>query len=394
MELRFPTDTDGYLSQECPSCDQRFKVRFGEGSDAPISFCPYCGHKGDNCWYTSPQVEHLRAVATSTMLGPQLKKFERKLKGSSGGLLQLKMQSNLPDPGEPPMETEDDLLLVRFPCCEETVKLNKHDRHFCIICGNEIDMNESNSKRVFLSHKGIDKEEVKDYKETLKLLGFDPWIDEDAMPAGTPLERGLLKGMQDSCGVVFFITPSFQDEGYLETEINYAIAEKRKKGERFAIIALQFIDDKGNSGEIPELLQSYVWKQPTTLLQALREILRALPIESKAVDWRDNIDGVVTMPSVKSTTSDLSPEAKAILLAAVKGDGHVTCFKDLRSGPEISTNGKSLMPDRENRTAALWLGGIEDLQRRRLIKDAGHKGEVFNVTREGYEMADELTAGQ
>ena len=64
----------------------------------------------------------------------------------------------------------------------------------------------SDAKKVFLSHKGVDKGKVTEFKNTLALLGYDPWLDEDAMPAGTPLERGLLQGMQDSCGVVFFIT--------------------------------------------------------------------------------------------------------------------------------------------------------------------------------------------
>ena len=106
-------------------------------------------------------------------------------------------------------------------------------------------------------------------------MGYDPWLDEDAMPAGTPLERGLLQGMQDSCGVVFFITPSFKDEGYLETEINYAIQEKRRKEDKFAIVTLQFLDADGNVGEIPDLLKTYVWKKTKTPLEALREIVRA-----------------------------------------------------------------------------------------------------------------------
>lgn len=59
MEVSFPTDSDGYLSQECPSCEQIFKVVFGEGSEEPISFCPYCGHSGRDCWYTKPQVEYM-----------------------------------------------------------------------------------------------------------------------------------------------------------------------------------------------------------------------------------------------------------------------------------------------------------------------------------------------
>jgi hypothetical protein len=131
--------------------------------------------------------------------------------------------------------------------------------------------------KVFLSHKGADKPLVRQYKETLQLLGFDPWLDEDAMTAGENLERGLLNGFHQSCAAVFFITPAFSDEKYLATEVDYAIAEKRKKGDEFAIIALVFETD-GKKGSVPALLHNYVWKEPHTDLEALQEIIRALPI--------------------------------------------------------------------------------------------------------------------
>ncbi|MCG7851554.1 MAG: toll/interleukin-1 receptor domain-containing protein [Methanosarcinaceae archaeon] len=389
MKINFPTDSDGYLSQECPSCAQRFKVHFGEGSEEPISFCPYCGKKGHDCWYTQDQVEYIQAVATGVVLSPELKKLEREMKKASGGFIKIDMKTDLPQVGAPPMETDDALDVLRFPCCNETIKVTRHDRHFCIICGKEMDMAATDAKKVFLSHKGIDKDKVSDFKNTLQLLGYDPWLDEDAMPAGTPLERGLLQGMKDSCGVVFFITPSFKDEGYLETEINYAIQEKRTKGERFAIITLQFVDDEGNVGEIPELLKTYVWKKPKTSLEALREIVRALPIAPNVVDWREGIDGIVTVPKIKSTSTELSAEAKTILKVAASGDGHIYCHKSY-GGQTIQVGGKQMIPDQSPRIVALWVGGVEDLQRRRYIMDVGHKGEIFQVTREGYEAADTI----
>lgn len=390
MEIQLPTDSDGYLSQECPSCDQRFKVRFGEGSEEPISFCPYCGHHGHDCWYTQDQVQYIQTVATDVALSPELKKLEREMKKSSGGFLKIDMKTDLSEVGSPPMETDVTLDILRFPCCNETIKVTRHDRHFCIICGKEIDMAATDAKKVFLSHKGIDKDKVSDFKNTLQLIGYDPWLDEDAMPAGTPLERGLLQGMQDSCGVVFFITPSFKDEGYLETEVNYAIQEKRTKGERFAIITLQFVDAEGNVGEIPELLKTYVWKKPKTSLEALREIVRALPIAPSVIEWREGIDGVVTVPKIKSTSAELSAEAKTILKAAVSADGHIMCLKSY-GGPTIQVGGKQMIPDQSPpRIVALWVGGIEDIQRRRYIMDVGHKGEIFQVTREGYEAADSI----
>ena len=139
--------------------------------------------------------------------------------------------------------------------------------------------------KIFLSHKGFNKPMVRQFKTTLTLLGFDPWLDEDAMPAGTNLERGILKGFTNSCAAVFFVTPEFKDENFLATEVDYAIKEKRAKAEKFAIITLLFGNGTAK-GSIPDLLHGYVWKEPKTDLEALQEIIRALPIHVGSVRWR------------------------------------------------------------------------------------------------------------
>jgi hypothetical protein len=131
---------------------------------------------------------------------------------------------------------------------------------------------------IFLSHKGADKPLVRDFYETLLSLGYHVWLDEDALSAGAELERGLLEGFKKSCAAVFFITEQFRDEGFLATEVNYAIQEKRSKGKRFAIISLVFDNGRGSKGSVPDLLKQFVWKEPKTQLEALRVILRALPI--------------------------------------------------------------------------------------------------------------------
>lgn len=139
--------------------------------------------------------------------------------------------------------------------------------------------------KIFLSHKGFDKPMVRGFKSTLHLLGFDPWLDEDAMPAGTSLERGILDGFANSCAAVFFVTPEFKDENYLAAEVEYAIKQKRTKGDKFAIITLVF--GEGNAkGTVPDLLHTYVWKEPKSDLEALQEIIRALPIKFGGVRWR------------------------------------------------------------------------------------------------------------
>ena len=127
---------------------------------------------------------------------------------------------------------------------------------------------------------------VRRYSNALKTMGFEVWLDEDAMPAGTSLERGLSSGFKDSCAAVFFITPNYVDKGFLETEIDYAIREKRAKGDRFSIIALVKRDEAGEQGEVPELLTKFVFKPVEHELDGLVEILRGLPIKLGLPDWK------------------------------------------------------------------------------------------------------------
>ena len=61
------------------------------------------------------------------------------------------------------------------------------------------------------------------------------------------------------------------------------------------------------------------------------------------------------------------------------------------AGERISAGNKTLTPkQRDPRAIASWVDGLEDLQRRRYIKDCGYKGEIFEVTPAGYKAADEL----
>jgi hypothetical protein len=140
--------------------------------------------------------------------------------------------------------------------------------------------------KVFLSHKGADKEMVRRFTQTLSILGFDPWLDEEAMPAGTPLHRGILKWLKESCAAIFFITVNFRDESYLSAEVDYAIEEKTRKGEKFSIITLVIIEHDGRKGVVPELLKRYVWKEVRHEIVALQEIIKALPLKLGAVSLK------------------------------------------------------------------------------------------------------------
>lgn len=252
-------------------------------------------------------------------------------------------------------------------------------------------MMSNDAKRIFLSHKGSDKDKVVDFKDTLELLGYDPWLDDEAMPAGTSVNRGILEGMKASCAVVFFITSSFEDEGYLRTEVDYAVREKHEKGDEFAIITLVLPDSGGDRAHVPDLLQRYVWKTPGTDLEALREIIRALPAASGVRDRGSGVTGGTSTPTKgPSELPDVSEEAKAILraAAAAAGDGVIVYCRTF-VGESIEAGGEELVPDQEPRTVARWKAGFRELQDLGYIEDRG-EGELFDVTKSGYDAADTL----
>ena len=139
--------------------------------------------------------------------------------------------------------------------------------------------------RIFLSHKSVDKPIVLRYYNALKELGFDPWLDQPDMPAGTNLERGILDGFEKSCAAVFFITENFKDESYLATEVDYAVTQKRQKEKKFTIITLRY----PNASPVPGLLTPYIYKNVENDLEGFHEVIRALPIELGPMRWKQHV---------------------------------------------------------------------------------------------------------
>lgn len=179
-------------------------------------------------------------------------------------------------------------------CCEPTMyhvtrvgRLFRSGRHTLLRFKATREEIETMAKqRIFLSHRGSDKPLARSIANVLNVLGYQVWLDEDVLTAGEPLERGLLAGMKDSCAAVFLVSPRFVDDSYLATEIDYALQEKRDKGNRFMIITLLLEDQNGRIGTVPDLLKTYVWKTPKDQLQMMLEIVRALPVGATSITWR------------------------------------------------------------------------------------------------------------
>lgn len=94
---------------------------------------------------------------------------------------------------------------------------------------------------------------------------------------------------------------------------------------------------------------------------------------------------------VDTCIASLSDEAKQLLLEAAK-DRHGTILV-IRTfgGLAVQTNGINFVESGNPRSEAQWEKAVEDLRDSELIRDPGHKGEVFQLTADGYEIADKLS---
>ncbi len=86
----------------------------------------------------------------------------------------------------------------------------------------------------------------------------------------------------------------------------------------------------------------------------------------------------------------LEPEACTLLAAAALADhSNITAVSSM-SGTQVSANHRVYSKQGDGRSESRWEGAINQLQGFGLIADAGYKGEVFRVTKEGYKQADML----
>lgn len=98
------------------------------------------------------------------------------------------------------------------------------------------------------------------------------------------------------------------------------------------------------------------------------------------------VDAVVV--ESRTTIPDLTQEARILLKEASQDSGGTILHARYIGGTAIQTNGKNLIPSNDRREVAKWEGALEQLRSHDLVVDRGYKGEVFEITNLGYQVAD------
>ena len=104
------------------------------------------------------------------------------------------------------------------------------------------------------------------------------------------------------------------------------------------------------------------------------------------------VDGA-DVPIVESRTRlpSLSQEARVLLKEASQDAAGTIFYRHHAGGAIIQTNGKSLIPSNERREVAKWEEALEQLRSHDLIVPRGSKGQMFEITNVGYQVADMIS---
>lgn len=103
--------------------------------------------------------------------------------------------------------------------------------------------------------------------------------------------------------------------------------------------------------------------------------------ESKELPIGEIIESSTKIPS-------LSLNARTLLKnTSLDPHGRIMVLK-MMSGTYVQTNQQNLVESQERREVAKWESALEELVNQELIIPRGDKGEMFEITNQGYQMAD------
>ena len=87
----------------------------------------------------------------------------------------------------------------------------------------------------------------------------------------------------------------------------------------------------------------------------------------------------------------LSKEAKTLLTGVAADPGGLILFERFGASVDLHTNGVSLLTSKDDhRAVATWESALKELQASGLLIAKGERGEVFEITRQGYDAAKRI----
>lgn len=106
--------------------------------------------------------------------------------------------------------------------------------------------------------------------------------------------------------------------------------------------------------------------------------------------FRVSTDASLSPQPVGDSIASLSNEAKILLEEAALDPSGLVLFERYGSGVDLHTNDKSLLTSKDRRALAVWESALQELVKQDLLVARGDRGEVFEITKKGYDIAERI----
>jgi uncharacterized Zn-finger protein len=138
IEFSIPADADGYVTFQCPYCDNTFKLHAGECQEDDIMefFCPYCGLVDEPSAFLNDEIMQLVTDKAKNFMIDMLNDFGKELERSFRGNSIVQMKSSKIDKtGEKEVfEVDSEELIVKLDCCDRHLKVKYDVKESGVIC--------------------------------------------------------------------------------------------------------------------------------------------------------------------------------------------------------------------------------------------------------------------
>ena len=256
------------------------------------------------------------------------------------------------------------------------------------------------SPKVFISHSSQDKDYVSCLVDFLEDIGLtQEQLFCSSIPGyGIPLDEDIYDYLKQqfqkhNLHVILVLSDNYYQSVACMNEMGAAWILQNK----YTTILLPGFEFKEVKGAInPRKIGLKLDGDLTEVKEKLGQLKDTLSQEFglapiSDVRWERKRDAFIsTVSKSRDVQPPISDNALKLLQAACEADdGTILKTTDL-SGTYIETNGRNFIISQERREIARWESGLDELLNAGFVETRGTKGEIFVVSKSGYDYIEQL----
>lgn len=138
FKIIVPGDNDGFVTLQCPFCEDRFKLTTidFEREDIIEIFCPYCGLRHEHSFFLTDEVIEQAQIIASNYLKSKINQWAKDLERSSKSNKHVKFKAgkSLKMDAEKILFEKEELETYKPSCCQITVKTRPIHQIIAVYC--------------------------------------------------------------------------------------------------------------------------------------------------------------------------------------------------------------------------------------------------------------------